>query len=510
MEIKDELTTNLSDDNEELSYHNLIENVFGTEENLNKTVDTVSSFIKSYEENKDKKVLKHWLLDEFAKSKDKWEAKKDMENDAEEVLETIKSGYSEKARLLEYLKNGKRKENFISDSIDISVKGMNSDYIGEYLSDLDNSISLANDSLLSVIVNKSGTVNLNPNLHGFIAEQQHVNTFNIDAAAKQSSLRAEMRESVGLNSVDIYIKDGDKIIKRYQSKYCATPEETKRAFGNEYRGQTKLVPSDQVDKIEKSVDSISEGSIKSKPLSYKESIELRNKIQIQKEVREYSWKDENKYTITKNLGKQFLTNAGLSVLLHGGRIFGERILNKVLGRKNNPVSNDINAFFESSINSTKDIGIQTAITGAVVVAARNGWIKILKNTPAGRIASIVYVTLENLKILYKVGKGELTLAEGLDAMGNVTTICVSSLICMKAGASIGAAIGTIFGPVGTVIGSVAGGIIGGIAGNKIGSKIYEGAKKLITKAKDFVIKTYSAVKNFVKEKIFGTLNAIFA
>ncbi len=70
------------------------------------------------------------------------------------------------------------------------------------------------------------------NLDGFIAEQHHVDTFNLDAVAKGSEYSAEVLQpkpyqTYGKNSVDIVIKDGEgKIVRRYQAKYGADADAT--------------------------------------------------------------------------------------------------------------------------------------------------------------------------------------------------------------------------------------------------------------------------------------------
>ena len=115
------------------------------------------------------------------------------------------------------------------------------------------------------------------------------------------------------------------------------------------------------------------------------------------------------------------------------------------------------------------------MSGAVVVAARNGWIGALRNTPAGRIAGIVHVGMENAKVLYKLAKGEMNGDEALDAMGATTSSAVGGL----AGAAKGVALGTTFaGPVGAFVG----GVVGGMAGSKIGQAVYEGGKAIVKTA----------------------------
>ena len=111
-----------------------------------------------------------------------------------------------------------------------------------------------------------------------------------------------------------------------------------------------------------------------------------------------------------------------------------------------------------------------------MVAAKSGWINVLKYTPASTIAGIVHVGMENAKVLFKLAKGELNGEEALDAMGNCTASTVGGLT----GA---VAVGSMFGgPTGAVIGGVA----GYMAGSKIGEAVYEGGKAIVKTAGKFV------------------------
>ena len=107
------------------------------------------------------------------------------------------------------------------------------------------------ESLYKTITTQAGTISQNPRLDGFIAEQYHAQTFNMNAEATGSQYRAKVLEPTGngyaKNSVDIVIVDGDgKVVRRYQSKYCKDAKATEQAFEHrDYRGQQKLVPEGQ-------------------------------------------------------------------------------------------------------------------------------------------------------------------------------------------------------------------------------------------------------------------------
>ena len=82
-----------------------------------------------------------------------------------------------------------------------------------------------------------GSINQNLNLDGFIFEQHHANTFNMDAVLKGSKYRAEAvqpnpGEVYKKNSVDIVIKDivSGKQVKRYQAKLCRDSKATNRCL----------------------------------------------------------------------------------------------------------------------------------------------------------------------------------------------------------------------------------------------------------------------------------------
>lgn len=123
--------------------------------------------------------------------------------------------------------------------------------------------------------------NANPQLKGYVAEAWHTYTFNIDAATKQSGVRAEQVQSNGLGSVDVSVGDKEYSLKYYQTggksalaqahplEYAYQRYIHKLAEGAEiptreeylkmngidpntnmqlgmYEGQARLIPSDQI------------------------------------------------------------------------------------------------------------------------------------------------------------------------------------------------------------------------------------------------------------------------
>ena len=470
----------------------IAKDVFGSEDNARNTAGLVTSFVSSWERHKHKKAPAVWLADEFRQYPDLWTGEEEIISTANEVVANVEQANADKASLHAHLDAGKSKASWLAGKIEQGATAAGAANVGDYAAGIDKALKTANDQMLEAVSTQSGAINMNPNLDGFIAEQHHADTFNLDAAAKGSPLRAEVLGNQGKNSVDVVIKDGDgNIVRRYQSKYGQDAEATRDLFEKgDYRGQRKLVPSDQEGDIRKSTDRIEVDGVHSKPLTKDEAKRQQEQAQQEQEIRQYEWNDVNRIEIAKSIGKQALVGAGIACGFQGARILGRRLWNFLRGKENPPASEDLRMFFESSVKSAGHVGAQTAVSGAVVVAAKNGWINALKHTPVGKIVGIVHVGMENAKVLFKLAKGELNGEEALDAMGNCTASAVGGLV----GAGKGAAVGSVFGgPVGAVIG----GVVGGIAGSKIGEAVWEGGKA--------IVKTAAKV---VKGAVEGTVNAV--
>lgn len=121
--------------------------------------------------------------------------------------------------------------------------------------DINAHIRQINDAIqkLSDDINKHAYRNLGiEQFKGYVAEEWHADTFNIDAIQKHSEHRAWTLHSTERGSVDIDTNFGET----YSSKYMATPEKSANAQARlnpdtrtpEYHGQERLVASDHLDK----------------------------------------------------------------------------------------------------------------------------------------------------------------------------------------------------------------------------------------------------------------------
>lgn len=87
---------------------------------------------------------------------------------------------------------------------------------------------------------------------------------------------------------------------------------------------------------------------------------------------------------------------------------------------------DADELVEVAIKTGADTSIKTVTAGTLQVAIRKGIIKFIsKATPAGVIANIACVGIENVKVLAKIASGELSVTKGIDQMGRVTTSSMS-------------------------------------------------------------------------------------
>jgi len=455
--------------------------LFDKAENAGKTTAVIASFVASCND-RGEKPLDQWLNDEFRKYPHLWKSEAELLEASRQVIDAGKAFNDSRESLQQHMDKGRSKASWLAAEIEKNAAFAGSNNVGQYAGRIDQALSDATENARKIVTTQAGTISLNPNLDGFIAEQHHVDTFNIDATTKGSPYRARMVKSQELNSVDIEVVDGNgKVVGRYQSKYGADASATSEQFERgDYSDQERLVPEGHGADVANSTEVIKADGINSRPLSKEQAKALRDKAQAEAEARQYQWKDTNRIDIAKQIGKQAVMGACIAAGLQGARILARRAWNALNGRENPHANEDLKEFFESSLRATTQTAAQVAVSGAVVVAVKNGWLgAALRNTPAGLITNIACVGLQNAKVLYKLGKGELTKDEAFDAIGNTTVTTSMAIAGATKGASVGAALGTVFGPIGSAVGGFVGGVAGGIAGSQIGEVVYSAGKAVV-------------------------------
>lgn len=446
-------------------------------------------FLESYAACKDELSAEEWLSQELQRQLPGRTAG-EIHEMSSEIIASLNITEEMKKSQQKAFSLGKSKDSWFASTILKSSSQMSAQESAKYLQSLDDAVKNANAAMHETITTKGSRYilpSMNPNLDGFIAEQHHVNSFNMEAAAKGSGLRAEVQplkpgETYTKNGFDVIIKDASgKRIHQYQMKYGATAEDTIRMLNSgNYNNQTIVVPEEQVVAVQEAFPSktvrstIGEGNVQSKPLTKQQAKDLQKQAQKENFI-DADWNDYVAKDIAIGIGKQTgyaclqgaVVGAGMSIatkVWNGEPIDGEEVV-------------------ETAIVSGTDFGIKAATAGALKAASEKGVLKIIpKGTKGSTFANIAFVAVENVKVFGKVAAGELTPKEGLDAMEQTTASCVAGIATSTKGAVMGASIGAVLGPVGAAVGGAIGGAIGYMAGSKVAETVVKGVQKVRDKA----------------------------
>lgn len=369
-----------------------------------------------------------------------------------------------------------------------------------YLKGIDRTLEKSNDEILRTVMRKNLDVNRNPNLDGFIAERYHVETFNVNAAVKKSPWRARVEEPIGAygkNSVDVVIYNSDtkKIARRYQFKYGADAKATEQMWNNgNYKFQRFLAPKGQSQEISSKAVEVLEspdGKVRSTALSKADAKKMQENAQKLDAVKNDLTfeKDVAVKDLAPELGKQ-----GVQSFLIGG-IYGagkETIFQLKQGE-----TLDVKKIGQSSLEGGGDFAAKQTLASFLKVGSEKGIINVIpKGTSMETITNISCVAIEDAKIAVKVGKGELTAAEGAGQAVETTASTGVGVLAASKGAVIGKGLGAAGGSaiasfvaspaagvvgakVGEVVGEVVGGSIGYLVGSGAAENFVNGAKEML-------------------------------
>ena len=249
-----------------------------------KTEEIIKKFLKSYAQNEkseNKKDLRSWLIFEL---QNELVVKKpeEIEKMADELMAGVEIYFDKKKEVEKYQKVGISSSDYVGDVIldKISEDVINAEIVDRkqiirdmkesseilanyneamiyeaaaindsqvvantlsaakanvYVDNVNTTIGKSNEEILSALTTKTGEISQNPNLDGFIFEERHAGTFNIDAAVKEKNyyakaLKPEIGETYGKNSIDMTIEDSGKIVRKYQAKAYKNANETAKSF----------------------------------------------------------------------------------------------------------------------------------------------------------------------------------------------------------------------------------------------------------------------------------------
>ncbi len=452
-----------------------------TQEEARQVSSIITDFVRSYAKKSSGTSDSEWLFTQLkADLPDKSDS--ELTQIRDEIINGIQAQEESKRSLDEAISRGRSKESWFAEETKRAVSGMTAIESEQYLRNLDEAIETANQQLWDSITTKSGAVSQNPNLDGFIAEEHHAQTFNLNAAARESNYHARVLKpdgrSYSKNSVDLVIDNTDtgRIARRYQVKYGKDAQHSQAMYkSGDYRGQRLLTPDDQIKAPDGTTSNI---------LTKQQAKELQAQAQSQTQNNKwegFSWNDYSvkdvAMGIAKGAGKAgamgFLTGAGFelaSQIYNGGDIDSEKLI-------------------KTGLSTGADFSIKGAVAGGLKVASERGILSVLpKGTPADVFTTVAFVAVEDVKVMGKVASGELSPLEGLEKIEQVTVSSVHGLTLVAKGAAMGASYLSCLGPVGAAVGGFVGGTIGYMAGSGVATAIVKAHQKVRRVVVEHVVK----------------------
>lgn len=437
---------------------------------------------------------------------------------ADDILTIIQKQDENLISINDYCDKNGKKEHWLSNKIVESGKNMSILEYGQYLSNIDDVIRQNNKAMLDTILTNTGTINQGNNLHGFIAEQYHANTFNMNAALQGNQLRAEVLKPDGhgyaKNSVDIVIKDGSKIVERYQAKYYKDFEATAKAIlHGDYRNQRVLTPFGQKEGVaellpNKSVSDVIGGNkqtsgITSNPLSKEDALSLEKAAQKDNKILEQSWNTYNTRELAYNISKQVIFASAGAMAITAGLDTAIKIVQGKEVKSSEVV--------QLAVTTGADTGAKIATATALKIGAEKGLLSTIPKGISGfAVGTIACVAVESAKVAYKIGTGQISATKGFDLMGRISCSTIGGII----GASEGGAGAVLAGlvlttnPIALGIMGITGLITGSIAGSKIGETVYSGIKTVGKIAKTAVSGAIKGMKS-VGSSIVRSIKSFF-
>ena len=536
-----------------------------------KTEQIIQKFLKSYAENEksqDKKDLKTWLVFELQNELPNKKVE-DIEKIATELISGIEIYYQKKKEVEKYQSIGITNGDYVGNEIlekvadeieeaeivdtkeviedmketsnilssyneamiyetaaikepQLVANVLSANSVNNYVDSIDMVIDNANKSIIESITTKTGTINQNPNLDGFIFEEYHAGTFNVDATVKQKpyhaeALKPELGETYGKNSIDLVIEDTGKYVKKYSAKAYKNANETAKSFydkmtGYKYKFQSKLVPTEQTSEIANSVDKIKYNNVESKGITKAEIKEIQNDLQTgNKKADIINFKnDVNTISISKQIGKQAMVNGTMGLGIGTATNIG---MNLITGKEV-----DAEQVIEAGIKTGASMGMATAVAGGIRVAVEKRVIptvfsKMLTNNTIGAIAAS---SMDIIGTAFKLGSGEISLGKAVKDVGNSLGAGYGAIISSGIGFSGGMALATTIGlgTIGTVGTILTGGLalvagaVCGVIGSKVAEAITSGIGAVAETVVDGAVNIVKSGMNTVKNMASGFINTV--
>lgn len=511
-----------------------------------KLINILKRFVKEYIKNKNQD-LTQWLIErlkeEFPKKtqeellkesqelisgvklvKEKYELVKEKRSlgiSPSDVLAkdiskgTVWSTISEVKEELKLTSKAIKKENISSmykmaKGIEIAPNIMAFDKMTRYFDNINEVIAKGNQKMVDSLITKAGTINQNPQLDGFIFEQFHENTFNIDAAIKDiSRIRAEALvpkpgTGYGKNSIDLVVKvkrgETEHIVRKYQAKLSDNPEKLfqdgnykfqRRLYGegHEEIGNTKVkyegIESNALSKSDAKViqKEVQEGNLDAAKQTFENNVDVKS--------------------LSRQIAKQALTSATIGVGM------GMALSTGIKLAKGEEIK--VEEVIIDGLKTGGSVGLSTAIAGGLKTAVEKkvitGWAaNILKNNSV--VGTIAFSALSLIGVVSSIGSGDLSLKDGMKETGAILAGTYGGIKGSLAGVALAggviASVGTVLAPV---VAAVAG-TIGYFAGSTIASNIAKGAAEIASTVSSGVKEVVKAGYNAVKSVASAAWNGL--
>lgn len=486
-----------------------------TEQEARTVKQLFAKYLKSYKQKDVSMSDKEWLEQLFQTELSELSSE-EAKKEAEEVVEAIETFDKNLESVNTSAKQGISKESWLANKIQEASVGMAVNEYGQVLQSIDDMLYQKNMELAKALKRSSdGHIMMSSNLDGNIAEHMIAKSTELSAQIQGKNVKVEVLQSHNANSVDVRAINMDTgKYQNYQLKFGkdakATIDLIKR--GN-YNNQRIIVPKEQLEEVqayfkakgsEKTItDHIEAWGVKGKSFTKQE---MKN---IQTIAQEYGIMPSMDYSHyqTKELAMSIGKNAGAMALQSAAVTTGLNIATKIF----NGEYVDADEMVEIAVKTGADTSIKVVTAGTLQVAIRKGIISCIpKMTPAGVIANIACVGIENVKILSKIATGELSVTKGLDQMGRTTTSMIGGLWGMAKGASIAAGLTAflpIAGPALAVVSGFAGGMVGYFGGSKLGDLVYSAGKKVANVAKSVAKTVVGGLKSAGRAVMGGLKSA---
>lgn len=487
-----------------------------TEKEARTVKELFSKYLKSYKEKDASMSDKEWL-EQLFRTELPEASSEEIKKDAEEIVEAINVFDENLDSINEASKHGISKESWLSDKIQEASVGMAVNEYGQVLQSMDDMLYQKNMELADSLSRASdGHIMMSPNLDGNIAEHMIAKSAELSGQIQGKNIKVEVLESHNANSVDVRATNLDTgKYQNYQLKFGKDAKSTIALIerGN-YNNQRIIVPTEQLEEVQahfkakgsdKTItDHIEAWGVEGKKFTKEEM----KKVQLAAQEDGIMPSMDYSHYQTKELAMSIGKNAGAMALQTAAITTGLNIATKIF--KGEQI--DADEMVEIAVKTGADTSLKVVTAGTLQVAIRKGIISFIpKMTPAGVIANIACVGIENVKILSKIATGELTVTKGLDQMGRTTVSMIGGLWAMGKGAAIGAGLTAwipVIGPGLAVVTGFVGGMVGYFAGSKVGDMVYNAGKKVAGIAKNIAKTAVKGLKKAGKAVVSGAKRAV--